>query len=221
MSIGRQQLLDCARAVSGPLLSGVIFAAGLVGPATVAPAAATAATAPTTADAASPELDAVMKLLAARQRGHVTYTETQELSVLSQPLHSSGELLYVAPDHLEKRALLPRAETLIIDGDTLLAQRGHRTLKVPLREHPQLAPLAASLRATLAGDRAALQSHFRLQFSGNTAAWTLLLEPTDPELMRQVRRIRIEGAGDALRSFELVQANGDRSLLMLGREIPP
>ena len=61
--------------------------------------------------AAMSELDSVMSLLAMRRHGRVEFVEQQFLHILHQPVESSGELLYDAPDRLEKRTLLPRAET--------------------------------------------------------------------------------------------------------------
>ena len=55
----------------------------------------------------------LLKLLAERRHDHVTFTEVQQLAILDRPLHSSGELLYDAPDRLEKRTLEPRREDQI------------------------------------------------------------------------------------------------------------
>ncbi len=52
-------------------------------------------------------LDQVLQLFAARRHGHVAFSEVHQLAMLERPLQSSGELLYDAPDHLEKRTLRP------------------------------------------------------------------------------------------------------------------
>jgi hypothetical protein len=51
-------------------------------------------------------------------------------------------------------------------------ERGHRRRSVALRDVPQAAPFIESLRATLAGDRAALERYFTVHFSGNLDRWT-------------------------------------------------
>ena len=66
-------------------------------PAGVAPGAAEAPPAP---EATQPALDELMRLLAARKHGRVSFTEVQVLAVLKTPLLSSGELSYDAPDWL-------------------------------------------------------------------------------------------------------------------------
>jgi hypothetical protein len=185
---------------------------------TLALAAACAAAAQTTAP---PAFDELLQLLAARRHGHVTFTEVQHLAMLDRPLESSGELLYEAPDRLEKRTLKPKAQTLILEHGVLTARRGHRTHVMELRDYPQVVPFVESIRATLAGDRAALERYFRVQFDGTLAHWTLLLVPVDATLAGAVKDIRIEGERDVVRTVEIRQRDGDRSLLSIGPEVPP
>jgi len=180
--------------------------------------AASVAAAQTTAP---PAFDELLKLLAARRHGHVTFSEVQQLAMLDRPLESSGELLYDAPDRLEKRTLKPRAQTLILEHGVLAARRGQRTYVMELRDYPQVLPLVESIRATLAGDRAALERTFRVQFDGTLGAWTLLLVPVDTTLAGAVKDIRIAGERDAVRTVEIRHNDGDRSLLRIGPEVPP
>jgi outer membrane lipoprotein-sorting protein len=189
-----------------------------VGVLTLVLAAACAAAAQSTVP---PAFDELLKLLAARRHGHVTFTEVQELAMLDRPLQSSGELLYDAPDRLEKRTLKPKAQILVLDHGVLTARRGHRTYVMELRDYPQVVPFVESIRATLAGDRAALERDFRVQFDGTLAHWTLLLVPVDATLAGAVKHIRIEGERDEIRTVEIRHSDGDRSLLTIGPEVPP
>ena len=165
-------------------------------------------------------LDALMHELAARPSGHVTFTEVQHLAVLDRPLESSGELLYEAPDRLEKRTLSPRPETLVLAHGTLSATRGKRTRTLDLAAYPQLAPLVEGLRATLAGDRAALERLFSVRLDQDLLRWTLALAPRDAASARLVREVRISGEQADVKTVEVLQADGDRSLLTIGRELP-
>jgi outer membrane lipoprotein-sorting protein len=184
----------------------------------LAPLVAQTATAPDTDPAAFAQ---VLALLAARHHGQASFTEVHTLGVLERPLQSSGELIYDAPDHLEKRTLAPRAETLILDRGVLTAQRGHHRHVLALAEYPQVVPFVESIRATLAGDRAALERYFTLTFSGTPAHWTLELTPTDAALARSVRGIRIAGERDALRTVEIRQSDGDTALMTIGAAVTP
>ena len=172
-------------------------------------------------DTAEPaqSLDQLMALLAQRQHGHVSFTEQHFLAVLDRPVESSGELLYDAPDRLEKRTLKPKPEDLVLQKGVITAQRGRRTYTLNLSDYPQIVPLIDSIRATLAGDRASLEHLFKVTFDGSLDQWTLVLAPSDPAVAKSVRQIRMEGARDAIRTVEIQQADGDRSLLTIGPEV--
>jgi hypothetical protein len=167
------------------------------------------------------DLDRLMQLLAQRQHGHVTYTEQQHLALLDRPLDSSGELLYDAPDRIEKRSLKPRRESLVLEHGTLTIERGRRTHVLDLHEYPQILPFIESIRATLAGDRAALERVFGLEFSGTLEHWKLQLAPLDTKLVGVVRQIDISGAAADVNTIEVHLADGDRSVMTIGADVPP
>lgn len=169
----------------------------------------------------SDPLDALMQQLAQRHHGHVAFTEVQYLAVLDRPLESSGELLYEAPDRLEKRTLRPRPETLVLSHGVLSATRGNRTRTLEVAAYPQLAPLVESLRATLAGDRAALERAFSVRLDDDPPRWTLHLAPRDAAAAHLVSEVQITGEQAALKTVEIHAADGDRSLLTIGPELPP
>jgi outer membrane lipoprotein-sorting protein len=166
-------------------------------------------------------LDQLLQLLATRQHGHVSFTEVQELHMLQRPLRSSGELLYDAPDRLEKRTLLPRPETLLLEHGVLRMQRGQHTRVLALQDYPQVVPFVESIRATLAGDRAALEHYFTVSFSGTLEHWTLELVPLEATLARTVQQVRISGERDAIHTVEIRQSDGDASVLTIGPTVEP
>jgi hypothetical protein len=161
------------------------------------------------------DLDQVMGLLAMRQHGRVEFIEQQFLAVLKRPIESSGELRYDAPDRLEKRTLKPHAETLVLTGGVLTVERAGRLRVMDLHAYPQVLPFVESIRATLAGDRRALERVFHLEFSGNASRWTLTLVPLGTKVKQSVSQVRIDGAGDQLLKVEIRQPDGDRSLMTL------
>jgi hypothetical protein len=161
------------------------------------------------------DLDQVLAMLAMRQHGRVEFIEQQFLAVLSHPIESSGELRYDAPDRLEKRTLKPRAETLLLSGEVLTVERAHSRRVMDLHAYPQVLPFVESIRATLAGDRKALERLFRLEFAGSVSRWTLTLVPLESKVKQSVSQVRIEGAQDQLLKVEIRQPDGDRSLMTL------
>jgi hypothetical protein len=157
----------------------------------------------------------LMALLAQRKQGEVKFTETDYLKVLDQPVKSSGVLIYRAPDHLEKRTVAPRKESMILQGDQLTVQRGHRTRQIQVSAYPQVAPYVDAIRDTLAGNEAGLEKVFKVGFSGTRQEWKLELVPLDEGAARKVRRVEIAGGSDVIRSVEILQADGDRSVMTL------
>jgi outer membrane lipoprotein-sorting protein len=161
-------------------------------------------------------VDQLMSLLAQRKQGEVRFSETDYLQVLDQPVKSSGVLVYRAPDHLEKRTLEPKKESMILEGDELTVQRGHRTYRMQVSAYPQAAPYVDAIRDTLAGNEAGLQKAFKVGFTGTRDAWKLELAPLNSGTARKVKRVEIDGGGDVIHSVEILQADGDRSVMTLG-----
>ena len=185
--------------------------------------AATAAPAPdaTMQGQSGLTLQQLMTLLAQRRHGEVPYVEEDYLAILDRPVKSSGALVYDAPDHLEKRTLKPRRESLVLEGDQLTVQRGHRTYKMQLSSYPQVAPFVDAVRETLAGDEAGLEKVFKVGLTGALADWKLQLVPLDQEVARKVKQVEIAGARDQIRSVEILQVDGDRSVMTLGAPTDP
>jgi hypothetical protein len=170
---------------------------------------------PVIARAGADDLGAVMHSLAVRRHGQVDFVEQHFLAVLKRPVESFGVMTYDAPSRLEKRTVEPRPEKLVLDGDQLTIERKGHTHVLELRAYPALIPFVESLRATLAGDLPALEREFKVDFAGTPGRWTLMLAPRDASIAKTVSRVRIEGAGDALLEIEILEANGDRSLMTL------
>jgi hypothetical protein len=160
-------------------------------------------------------LDQVMHLLAMRQHGQVEFVEQQFVAILNHPVESSGILSYDAPDRLEKRTLKPHEESLVLAGGVLTVERGRSRRVLDLHSYPQALPFVESIRATLAGDRAALERVFRLDFTGDLAHWSLALVPSDPRMAKSVAEVRIDGTQDQLLKVEIRQPDGDHSLMTL------
>jgi hypothetical protein len=173
------------------------------------------------ARAADADLDRLMALLAAREHGHVSFVEEDDLAVLDRPVRSSGELFYDRPDRLEKRTLAPHPASVILEHGSVTIQAHGRPHVLALRDYPQVAPFVESLRATLAGDRQALERVFQVTFAGTLERWTLTLVPLDAKLKNVAQLIRIEGAGDDLQSLNITLADGDRTVMTIGASLPP
>jgi outer membrane lipoprotein-sorting protein len=160
-------------------------------------------------------LDRLMNTLGAKKSGRAHFTETRYLKIAQQPLESSGELVFKAPDHLEKHTVSPKPENLVVDGDMLTVDRnGHKTT-IPLRNYPELGAFIESIQATLAGNRFALENAYKVVVDGHGNDWTMTLIPTDSRMAAKVSSIVLAGTGDSLTRVEIKQADGDHSLMRL------
>lgn len=161
------------------------------------------------------DLQQLMDSLAQNKSGRATFVETKRLAVLSKPIESSGELLYTAPDKLEKRTLKPRPESMTVDGDALSVERGNQNYQLQLQAYPEIGAFIESIRGTLAGDRKALERNYRLGLAGSADSWVLELFPLNEKMKAVVQRIRISGVRDQVNSIEISQADGDSSLMVI------
>jgi Outer membrane lipoprotein carrier protein LolA-like len=155
----------------------------------------------------------LMQELAQRGPERALFVEKKFIAVLDRPLESSGELRYVPPDRLEKRTLRPKPELLVLDRERLSVERGKQTQTLRLSDYPEIAAFVESLRGTLAGDRKALERVYRLELHGDRERWTLVMFPSDARLAAMVLRIDVTGTRDRVRSIEILQADGDRSVM--------
>jgi len=182
----------------------------LLGSALAACALAAAAAEPWT-------LERLMQGLAQTRSARATFVEKKTLRILERPLVASGELSFTAPGKLEKRTLRPKPELLRLEGETLTLERAGRSTVLDLRSHPEVAAFVESIRGTLAGDRKALETVYRLSLEGSEASWVLTLTPLEQAMRALVERIRIAGRGADLSVIEIRQANGDSSLMSVQR----
>lgn len=160
-------------------------------------------------------IEQLMQTLANTKPEHATFTEKKYIALLDKPVESSGELYFSAPDHLEKRTLQPQPESLIVDGNKILIERGSQTYYFTTQNLPELGVLINSIRGTLAGNLSALERSFQLSLKGNIDKWTLQLIPTNEKMQKLLQHIQIVGINSQIHSIEVSQVDGDRSYMMI------
>ncbi len=176
---------------------------------------------PATAVAADWNITSLMAELAKNRGGLTAFTETKHIALLDQPLESSGELRYSAPNYLEKRTLLPKLESFVLDGDTVTIIRGSKKRTLKLRRHPKIAIFIESIRGTLAGDQIALERSYQLQLVGSPAQWELTLLPNDKRMHGIISNIAIHGQQGKIDAIEIHQADGDYSIMTIKEAATP
>ena len=160
-------------------------------------------------------IEQLMQTLAETKPSRATFTEKKQIALLDQPVESSGELFFTAPDYLEKRTLLPKPETLIVNGQKILIERGSKTYYFTLQNLPELAAFINSIRGTLAGDLKSLKRDFQLHLEGGTDKWSLQLTPTNEKMKTLLRHIRIAGFNNQIQNIEILQTDGDSAVMSI------
>jgi hypothetical protein len=143
------------------------------------------------------------------------FVEKKYLALLDRPVESRGELLFTPPARMEKRTLAPKPETVVVDADRVSLERAGKRYTMGLRENPAIAVLVESIRGTLAGDLPALTRTYSVGLDGTPARWRIVLRPLDPSLGTLVERVEIRGMQAQVRTVEIFQADGDRSVMTL------
>lgn len=160
---------------------------------------------------------ALLQALSARPAAEAHFSETRTSALLKEPLHLQGVLRYRKPAFLEKRVLTPFRETLTVEGERMTWEQtdAGRKRTASLRDYPAAWGFIESLRATLNGDGATLERFYKVRLEGDEARWNLVLLPSDPDMARFIRVVRIAGKGAGIRTVEIQETEGDRSLMTL------
>ena len=173
---------------------------------------------------AAPEwrIEQLMHSLGQVKSARASFVERKYLAVLDQPLELRGTLVYTAPGRLEKYTLGPRPETLLLDQDKLILENKARNQRrtLILQEHPVVWAFVESFRATLAGDLQTLNRFYRTQLEGNEEKWRLTLKPSEPKVQTVVSEIRIEGSRNRVRTIEVAETVGNRSVMTMSDPAP-
>jgi hypothetical protein len=166
------------------------------------------------------DLTQLMQALAQNKSGRASFVEKKYIALLDKPVESSGELLYTAPDRLEKRTFKPRPEAMLIESGTLTVERNKRRMTLRLQDYPELVAFTESIRGTLAGDVVALRRIYNLDLEGNEERWTLTLRPVETKMLEVVQRIRISGSRAEVKTIEIEQTDKDRSVMVIAPLAP-
>jgi len=173
--------------------------------------------------AAAADLDvaALMRLLASVQQANARYVEVRYSALLTEPLVSRGTLVYTRPGRLEKHVTFPYEEHAVLDAGQLTIDKPGRGSRIVLSaaDAPAVAGLVESIRATRAGDLAALERDYKVDVGGSTDAWWLRLRPRERELAQLVRSVTVQGAGARIERVEIDEASGDRVVMEIEEQI--
>jgi outer membrane lipoprotein-sorting protein len=171
-------------------------------------------------NAANWGVEDLMRSLGQVRSAKARFVERKHLAILNEPLELSGTLIYTAPGRLEKHTLSPNPESLVLQQDTLTidskAAGKRRTLA--LSDYPVVWAFVESIRSTLAGDLQTLRRFYQVTLEGDEGAWLLLLKPIERKMRGVVSEIRIGGRANWINTIEILETEGDRSVMTINRD---
>ena len=167
------------------------------------------------ADAAPLTLDDLLAGFAGVEVADARFEEKLILAITESPLTSTGVLSYRRPDYLKKEVLEPSHSLFEISGDRVIVETEQERRTLSLDSQPAIRAFAEAYRATLAGDRKALERHYEVELSGAAEQWSLRLQPLDARIRSFVRSIEFSGSGTRILRIETQEASGDFSVMSI------
>jgi outer membrane lipoprotein-sorting protein len=165
------------------------------------------------------DMSTLMQLFSVNKNIKTEFVERKFVRVLDAPVESNGELIFIAPAHLEKNTKSPRAESMTIDGNKVSIERGSFKRTMSLDDLADMASLVQSLTATFRGDQAGIEQYFTWVLTGTLKKWQLVLKPKTIKLFVRIREISFKGENDFVHTVETTLTDGDSSLMTLGRAV--
>lgn len=149
------------------------------------------------------------------------FSERKTMRMLSEPLVTSGTLLYLAPDQVQKITVLPQRERVAVRGDTVTIEgaQDERSRTLSLSDYPEIGGIVEGIRATLSGDLPTLRRFYAIELDGTAADWRLVLQPTAAKLQKFVKQIRIAGSGNKVQTVETEDGDGDLSQMSIVEDV--
>jgi outer membrane lipoprotein-sorting protein len=161
----------------------------------------------------------VMQRLSNVKSAKADFVETRYLKLLNAPVQSTGVLTYTAPDKFEKHSLKPIEEKMTIHKHLVTLEdpaKGRKNTITPA-SFPALSALIDAMRGALSGNGNLLAETFKVKIDGSANAWRLLLVPKEAAQYAYIHKITILGKSDNVDSIEVLQADGDRSVMSMKR----
>jgi outer membrane lipoprotein-sorting protein len=159
--------------------------------------------------------DACLKVLAAAQAStqsiDARFVQTKHLSLLDEPLVSTGRFRFRRPDHVRLDVETPHPSTILIAGRSVTIPGLPATEQRAVADSP-MAAMFTELGAVFAGNLDHAPAHFTIVARGEGDAIEVTLTPTAADFQRLFRTIALRFAGPdtMVTSMRLDDALGDR-----------
>ena len=165
------------------------------------------------ADPAPTELEALMEFFARSGGVRAHFQESRHLSILTDPIETTGTLYFAPPDRLARHTSRPDRSSVVVEAGrvSLGDETGQRVFDLNSSEVART--LIGNLMVMFRGDLESLKVQYSISFDSDGDNWTLDLAPRSRALRGIIDRIRFTGPSSELSAMETHESNGDRTIM--------
>jgi hypothetical protein len=164
-------------------------------------------------------LSQVLASRAKIQESVATFTQERRIRYVRDPLFSAGRLRFVAPNHLEMIVDKPQEESFVYEDGVLTLETAEQAERqISVNSDLILSAMFTGLVGTLSGNEDELRRTFFVDFSDDHCQWHMALLPKSKRVLEKIREIDLSGNSEHIEKAEILQANGDRSILSISEQ---
>ena len=159
------------------------------------------------------ELEALMQRFAESGGVRARFRESRHLSILTDPIETTGMLYFAPPDRLARHTTSPGRSRIVIEAGRVSIgdETGQRVFDFSTNEIAQA--LVGNLMVVFRGDLKSLRERYSISFDSNEESWTLDLEPRSRAWRSIIERVQFTGKDRGLAAMETREPNGDRTIM--------
>lgn len=154
-----------------------------------------------------------METMAKHEQVHATFVEKKYIKGVNEPVESSGKLGFIAPTTIIKNTLQPIPEIFKLTNNFMIVKRKGRTRSFQIHDFPELGAHFEGIRALLAGDADGMKRLYKVNLTGTSTNWKLVLHPMQTDTA--LKMLNLIGSQNNVESVEIHLEDGDYSIMQL------
>ncbi|MBW2419926.1 MAG: outer membrane lipoprotein carrier protein LolA [Deltaproteobacteria bacterium] len=164
------------------------------------------------------DVESLMEFFAASGNVRARFWESRHISILTDPVETSGMLYFAPPDRLARHSTRPGRSSVVVNGDRVSFADETGQSSFDMNTSAVARTLVSNLIVVFRGDLESLRARYVISFhreEGKKGSWTLELEPRSRAVRGIIEQVRFTGKGRELATMETLESNGDRTVMTL------
>ena len=166
---------------------------------------------PAPAAKAPPTIDALLAGLAKAPGLYARFTEEKHLTLLQQPLVTTGSIYFAPPARFARVTEKPMPSTLVVDGNQLRFGNADGQESMNLGANPVARLFADAFVMLLSGNRTGLERIFKMQLvpAPGGEDWRLVLTPRVAPMDKMIKELELRSRGFIVKELTVRESSGD------------